>query len=201
MAHVIRNSWIAGIFAILTIASGQKIVTDRKLLPGELTPQMIAAKASDFLRMLGRNPGDLRDCRVSASPLRDRRDWDVDTSGHDHTLMLDEVGNVVLYAFQARRHDQNRGRGRTGKQFFRNAAQAKAHVRALATKLGVPANTVLKSFSWKKDGEVADANSAGAVGGSFMDAKGRLVAALSCDPQDGELVFFVRHRFYGSVYR
>ena len=200
MAHVIKTTWIVGVFAILTIASVQKIVTDRKLLPGELSPPMIATKASSFLRMIGRNAGDLSDSRVSASPLRDRRDWDVDTNGHEHWIKLDEVGNVVMYAFQARRTEQYRGRGRTGKQFFRNAAQAKSHLRALATKLGVPTNTVLKSFSWKKDGEVADANSAGAVGGSFVDPKGRLVAAMSCDPQDGELVYFTRHRFYKGVY-
>ena len=200
MAHIIRHVWIVGVFAIVTISLGQKVVLNRKLLAGESTPQVIATKASSFLRMIGRNAGDLKDCRVAASPLRDRRDWDVDTSGHDHWVKLDEVGNVVMYAFQGRMQEQYRGKGRTGKQFFRNAAQAKAHVRALATKLGVPTNTVLKSFSWKKDGEAADANSAGAVGGSFVDPKGRLVAAMSCDPQDGELVYFTRHRFYKGVY-
>ena len=193
MAHLSRTICLFSVGMMLSSAFGQKIVTGRKLLAGELHPAVVAAKAADFVRLLGHNPGELKNMLLTADPRRGSRDWLVYTGGHEHWIGLDAVGNVNFYAFQARRQDQFRNKGRTGKQFCQNAAQAKAHLYAVATKLGIPFGSVLKSFSWARDGEVADANSAGSFGGSFVDSHGKMLAAMSCDPQDGQLVFYVRY--------
>jgi hypothetical protein len=101
---------------------------------------------------------------------------------------------VMSYYNNARRRKQYRKEGRTGQQYFLSEAQAKAHIRRLADLLEVPSSTVLTGFVWKKDGQVKDANSAGSVGAVFKDSAGRVVATLSCDPQDGALVEFSRTR-------
>jgi hypothetical protein len=117
------------------------------------------------------------------------------SEGKRHLAYLDaQSGQLFLYSFEGRSQDQLHNRGRTGTQRFSSAAEAKAHLRAIATALGVPASATLANFVWKTDGQVRDQNTAGEVGAVFKDATGKVVAALHCDPQDGALVEFSRTR-------
>jgi hypothetical protein len=127
--------------------------------------------------------------------VRGNREWDVTTGGHVFALRIDaKTGQLMSFEFHQRREEQYRGLGRTGKQKFSRTEDAKRYIVALAAKLQVPPSAKLTGFDWKKDGAVKDANTAGSVGSVFKDGTGRVVATISCDPQDGALVYFSRSR-------
>jgi hypothetical protein len=187
------------IWTLTAIAGVGQVVGAHSDTPrqGEMSANQIAHRATAAIAALGRDPGSIAKMWVSLETfVRGERRWDVLTEGKAHLARFDAIsGELMSYYFQTRRYDQLKNRGRTGLQYFPNETAAKARIRAIATSLGVPASATMAGFEWKRDGQVKDQNSAGSVGAVFKDNQGRVIATVSCDPQDGVLVCFTRTRY------
>jgi len=166
------------------------------LRPGDVSFQQIANSCEKLIVKLGLkrfSPSRLKMDLKEFSSLP--RYWDCTTSPYDYSFKVSpETGAVMSFYYMSRRQDQYKRKNRTRKQFFNSQPQAKAHLSRLARVLGVPGSARMDRFEWKKDGQVKDANTAGYVGARFVDANGKLLATLTCDPQDGVLVTFSRSR-------
>jgi hypothetical protein len=113
--------------------------------------------------------------------------------GPSYTIMVDAVdGSFRGFTNGVRRWQQYKNKGRTGKEAFTTEVAWRNHLQTLGRHLGVPETATLGSITWKRDGQVKDANSAGYVGGTFRDHSGKAIAIINCDPQDGVLVMFTR---------
>ena len=164
---------------------------------GELTAQEASIAASAALARVGVDIGDRTRMLVQLRDfVRGHRKWECWSDPYTYLCKVDAAsGELMSYYNEARRHEQYRGLGRTGRQYFQSEAQAKNRIRTLANLLGVSASTTLTGFAWQRDGEVRDQNSAGSVGAVFKNSEGQVVATISLDPQDGVLVTFSRTRF------
>lgn len=132
----------------------------------------------------------LAKCRIVRQGTKS--DYDLRTKSGDWSCTIDAVtGQVKSLINLKRRDDQYKGRGRTGAQFFASEQAAKNYLRLIATKCGVPATATFSSLVWKRDGEVQDGNSAGAIWANYRIA-GRESFQVEVDPQDGTFISF-RH--------
>ncbi len=132
------------------------------------------------------------DARATIWKLPGRHDnWNV-VNGDLQEIRVDALdGSLRGYTNNARRQDQFKGRGRTGRSIFLTEARAREHLTRLALQLGVPKGATISLFKWVRDGGVRDANSAGYIG-AFFSVNGKRVALVNVDPQDGALVIFSR---------
>jgi uncharacterized SAM-binding protein YcdF (DUF218 family) len=187
------------IFLMLTaiglcaITFSQTVLISKKVTrtANDLSPGRALEVADRFLSSIGASE-DFSKAQAALRKYYGGKKWTI-AGPKGHQVDVDAShGRVTMYYNFGRSDDQYRRRGRTGKQRFTNEADAKQYVRNLATKLGIPTDTVMTNFSWKKDGQVKDANSAGSFGAVFVDAQGNLRGTVSCDPQDGVLVVFTR---------
>lgn len=108
------------------------------------------------------------------------------------TADVDAVSGRLLSLYnQKRRREQYKGIGRSGVQYFTSEQAAKNHLRMVATKLGMPTEAVFSKLTWKRDGEVKDASTAGSVFANYR-IPGRETFVVGVDPQDGVFVSYVR---------
>ncbi|HJP82144.1 MAG TPA: hypothetical protein VJ835_01450 [Fimbriimonadaceae bacterium] len=155
-----------------------------------------ANKARDFLVLLDMTPGIVDSYKGQLGKrygFPGRRLWNITTPSA--WVHLDsQSGIITSFVDHKRLDDRYRGRNRTGKKFTTVEATAKAHLRAIATKLGVSANTQLTGYKMVGDGIGQDSNPMGYFGCVFKNSAGEVVATLSCDIQDGALLEYSRSR-------
>lgn len=187
----LKHLFVLSLFMIsaFTLAQLQMFgVRERK--PGEISYETAVVKMTEIIVRLGfEAPTAVEEkCRIVRRPANS--EYDLRTKGGDWSCTVDAISGRIKSLLNRKRHnDQYKNRGRTGGQKFPSEQAAKNHLRTVATKLGVPASASLTHFGWKKDGEVRDANSSGAVYANYR-IPGREVFIVEVDPQDGVFIFF-----------
>lgn len=187
----LKHLFVLSLFMIsaFTLAQLQMFgVRERK--PGEISYETAVVKMTEIIVRLGFEAPIAVEEKSRIMRRTSHSEYALATKGGDWICKVDTVsGRVTSIINQKRRDDQYRKRCRTGGQKFPSEQAAKNHLRTVATKLGVPATASLTHFGWKKDGEVRDANSSGAVYANYR-IPGREVFIVEVDPQDGVFIFF-----------
>lgn len=175
------------------IANAQfSIVEVDSRLANELPFAAVSTRFTAVVVALGFAAPEVRltKCRIVSQGVNS--DYDLRTKSGDWSCTIDAVtGQVKSLINLKRREDQYKRRGRTGAQFFSSEQAARSHLRQIATKCGVPGADTFSSLVWKRDGEVQDGNSAGAIWANYR-IPGRESFQVEVDPQDGTFISF-RH--------
>lgn len=190
-------STTVALVATYSCLSAQTYIPGRyKPTSGDMSMKAAVGKANSFLSLVGISPGTATEQKVRFTKRHGfpgRFQWEVTTL--TYWVYLDsKSGLITSYVNAKRQDDRYRGKNRTGTRFVGSEQAAKSYLRTVATKLGVPRDSVIANFAIKRDGEGQDSRPMGRFGGVFKTAGGDIIATLSCDLQDGLILVYTRSR-------
>lgn len=176
----------------ITFAAQMTVVGVRENKSSEITFDVASTKFRNTVVALGFPQPKIEESKSRLVRHSMGADYDMRTKSGDWQCNVDaNTGDLLALTNRKRRNEQFKRQGRTGTQLFASEQAAKNHLRLVATKCGVPSNATFLSMRWKRDGEVKDANSAGAITANYRFA-GRESFQVVVDPQDGMFVSY-RH--------